>query len=204
MNSSNLIKIIGGILFVGLCAMLVLLYLGSGATQKSSAIPQLFTDQRNQLATMLQELSALPDVDLGTLTVFEARSDFTGASELVQRVLEQNKETVKRIEALKTATRTLLLNAQEITDIELRNNALEALLELDNGNTAMEKQFNIRTIIFKSLIKYYNDRAAKRKVSAPNLDNDFKLIDEYTNAAKIAYDSFNQKIRNFDRLAGLR
>lgn len=163
-----------------------------------------FVAKRNEVATLLQQLSNIPDTDLTDLSVLESKRDWKSAQGLVSAAIEQNAGIVRIVEQLADKTRELTAETQRIPTASLREAALAAMVDLGTGNESMLLYFRGRSSIFRSLQQYYADLSLGKKLSSPDLDADLASLDVTMAKAKASYQSFQTRIVAFDHAAGLR
>ena len=163
-----------------------------------------FVEKRNEVAILLKTLASSPDTNLSELGGYETRRDFVGALNILQGVRKNNDDFVGLIGELIAKTKDVLKEAEKIDDVVLRPSALSPIVELQKGNEFMLQYFKLRGEIFAQLDTYYSDFVLSGKAVAPDVVADMQRIDQYAANARLAYNTFNEKIDLFDRAAGLK
>jgi hypothetical protein len=193
-------------IFVAIVFAVVVLY-GLNELSKQSNVGLVtpkFIERRNEVAMLLKTLASSPDTNLSELGSYESRRDFVGALNILQGVQKTNDEMVELIEKLVLMTEGVVSEAEKINDVVLRPQAIAALEDLQAGNDYMLQYFKLRGDIFQELNKYYSDFVLKGSASPPDVASDMAQIDAYAANARLAYNTFNEKIDLFDRAAGLK
>ncbi len=163
-----------------------------------------FLAQRSDLAVLLKQLGSIPDLDLSGLTEYEKKEDWTGALSVLADAADKNKQYMELAARIIVKTGDLNKEAEKIESIVLRPQAIDAILDLQNGNSLMRDYLTMRAGIFQRLNKYYSDKALKGGAVPPDFSEDVLKLDDLIAQAQTAYNSFNQKIDLFDKAAGLQ
>ncbi len=173
-------------------------------TKRVTSVNSSFVERRNDVARLLQQLSAVPDVDLSRLSAIDRQRDWKTGLQFMTDVVAQHADTVTLVETLVVTTRDLIAETQRITDQTLRESALAAMVHLGSGNDNMLSYFRLRSKLFRTFQQYYADRVAGKSVRVPDVAADFALIDDAITKANASYELFRGAIERFDRVAGLR
>ncbi len=169
-----------------------------------TSVQSSFVERRNDVAALLQQLSAVPDVDLSRLSEIDRRREWKTGLQYMTDVVAQHAVVTTLVETLVAKTRDLIAETQLITDKTLREQALAAMVHLGSGNDGMLSYFRLRSKLFRTFQQYYADRVAGKSVRIPEITADFALIDDAIARANASYELFRAAIERFDRVAGLR
>ncbi len=181
-------------------AVFTVLFLQS---QKVGTVNPEFLSARNDIARLIRDLAAMPDLDLAVLSPYDIRRDARGALSALDALVKQNESAVRLMEQIQIAERTFRVTSGKLS-VPLATHFSPLIANLEKGNVALTRYFAIRAQLLGAFQQYYRDSLSGKKVVPLNIQLYIREIDARMQEAQLAYQEFGNGIIEFDREAGIK
>ncbi len=171
--------------------------------QKGMFVAPKFMAARQEVASLLKQLSETPDINLMALDKYDKDQNWQAALDALENAGAQNSDALTLVRILTARTGDVSDENQKIGDVTLRKLGESALGALRSGNETMLQYFKLRGDMLEIMRLYYFSLAGSRKTSAPDFTQEFKNVNILSEAAQNSYAEFNSAMASFDKAAGI-